>query len=89
VTVTSLLVTVTMRSRLAHQNCAISYLLSSGGWRFHGVSLEGLHYHRNFIFKVVATLYRSIANMPKNSAGQDKKVNAAVRFLQTTIGVVA
>ena len=25
--------------------------------------------------------------MPKNSAAQEKKVNAAVRFLQTTIGV--
>jgi hypothetical protein len=25
--------------------------------------------------------------MPKNSAPQEKKVNAAVRFLQTTIGV--
>jgi len=25
--------------------------------------------------------------MPKNSAAQEKKVNAAVRFLQTTTGV--
>ena len=30
---------------------------------------------------------RSVANMPKNSPAQEKKVNAAVRFLQTTIGV--
>ena len=30
---------------------------------------------------------RSVANMPKNSPAQEKKVNAAVQFLQTTIGV--
>jgi hypothetical protein len=26
--------------------------------RFHDVSREGLHYHRNFIFRVVAALYK-------------------------------
>ena len=37
--------------------------------------------------KLLQHYIRYVANMPKNSAAQEKKVNAAVRFLQTTIGV--
>ena len=35
--------------------------------------------------KLLQHYIRYVANMPKNSAAQEKKVNAAVRFLQTTI----
>ena len=48
---------------------------------------EGLPFHWFFIFNSVTTLYSAIANMPKNSAAHEKKVDAAVRLLQTTTGV--
>ena len=46
-----------------------------------------MHFHRNFIFNSVPTLYSVVANMPKYSAAHEKKVNTAVRLLQTTTGV--
>jgi hypothetical protein len=55
--------------------------------RFHDGTGEGLHFHRKIILKFVSTLYSAVANMPKNSAAQEKKVNTSVRLLQTTTGV--
>jgi len=55
--------------------------------RFHDGTGEGLHFHFKIIFNTVPTLYSAVANMPKNSAAQEKKANYAVRFLQTTTGV--
>jgi hypothetical protein len=44
VTVTSILVTITVRTRLALQNQAISYRALSSKLRFHDVSREGLKF---------------------------------------------
>ncbi len=46
-----------------------------------------MHCHCHILIKFISTLYSAVANKPKNSAAQEKKVNAAVRFLQTTTGV--
>jgi hypothetical protein len=82
--VTSILGTVVIGRHLGGQLRAHFHLARTKRPTEHAASHVGSTFHHNLQFKSVSTLYTPSPNMPKKSAAHRKKVDEAVRILNTT-----